>query len=164
MAFAASMVAACARYGQNPPATPAQEQITPEQLTRSGLRFDVCFLATALRRDEKALQTMLQRPLFLTVLPYRSDRRDRLSAQQQVRPALINPAVIPHSAQNLAAALNLSPAGCIASCGKKACPCRSSKTACAATKRVTCCCQPNRSNRWRQQADSGTTKASAVRF
>ena len=108
MAFAASMVAACARYGQNPPATPAQEQITPEQLTRSGLRFDVCFLATALRRDEKALQTMLQRTLFLTVLPYRSDRRDRLLAQQ-VRQALANPAVVPHTAQSLAAALNLSP-------------------------------------------------------
>ena len=72
------------------------------------LRFDARYLALPLRRDEKALQTMLQRALPLTVLQYRCDRRDRLLAQQ-VRQALANPAVVPHTAQSLAAALNLSP-------------------------------------------------------
>ena len=72
------------------------------------LRFDARYLALPLRRDEKALQTMLQRALPLTVLQYRCDRLDRLLAQQ-VRQALANPAVAPHTAQSLAAALNLSP-------------------------------------------------------
>lgn len=46
------------------------------------LRFDAYDLALPLRRHEKALQTMLQRTLPLTVLQYRCDQRDRLLAQQ----------------------------------------------------------------------------------
>ncbi|MFM9901009.1 MAG: AraC family transcriptional regulator [Polaromonas sp.] len=72
------------------------------------LRFDARYLTLPLRRDEKALQTMLQRALPLTVLQYRSDRRDRLLAQQ-VRQVLANPAVTSHTADTLAATLNLSP-------------------------------------------------------
>ncbi len=78
------------------------------------LRFDARYLTLPLRRDEKALQLMLQRALPLTVLQYRgyrSDRRDlrhRLLAQQ-VRQALANPAVVSHTADTLAATLNLSP-------------------------------------------------------
>ena len=48
------------------------------------IRFDARYLALPLRRDEKALQQMLQRALPLTVLQY---RRDRLLVQQ-VRQAL----------------------------------------------------------------------------
>ena len=69
------------------------------------IRFDARYLALPLRRDEKALQQMLQRALPLTVLQY---RRDRLLVQQ-VRQALGNPAVASHNAETLAAALNMSP-------------------------------------------------------
>ena len=69
------------------------------------LRFDSRYLALPLRRDEKALQQMLQRALPLTVRPY---RRDRLLVQQ-VRQALSNSAVLSHNADTLAATLNLSP-------------------------------------------------------
>ncbi|MES1977158.1 MAG: AraC family transcriptional regulator [Pseudomonadota bacterium] len=69
------------------------------------IRFDARYLALPLRRDEKALQQMLQRALPLTVLQY---RRDRLLVQQ-VRQALSNPAVASHNAETLAAALNMSP-------------------------------------------------------
>ncbi|MBI2727565.1 MAG: AraC family transcriptional regulator [Polaromonas sp.] len=69
------------------------------------IRFDARYLALPLRRDEKALQQMLQRALPLTVLQY---RRDRLLVQQ-VRQALANPAVASHNAETLAAALNMSP-------------------------------------------------------
>lgn len=69
------------------------------------LRFDSRYLALPLRRDEKALQQMLQRALPLTVRPY---RRDRLLVAQ-VRQALSNSAVLSHNADTLAAALNMSP-------------------------------------------------------
>ena len=69
------------------------------------IRFDARYFALPLRRDEKALQLMLQRALPLTVLQY---RRDRLLVQQ-VRQALGNPAVVSHNAETLAAALNMSP-------------------------------------------------------
>lgn len=69
------------------------------------IRFDARYLALPLRRDEKALQQMLQRALPLTVLQY---RRDRLLVQQ-VRQALANPEVVSHNAETLAAALNMSP-------------------------------------------------------
>jgi AraC-like DNA-binding protein len=69
------------------------------------IRFDARYLALPLRRDEKALQQMLQRALPLTVLQY---RRDRLLVEQ-VRQALANPAVASHTAETLAAALNMSP-------------------------------------------------------
>ncbi|MBW8722107.1 MAG: AraC family transcriptional regulator, partial [Polaromonas sp.] len=68
------------------------------------IRFDARYLALPLRRDEKALQQMLQRALPLTVLQY---RRDRLLVEQ-VRQALANPAVASHNAETLAAALNMS--------------------------------------------------------
>lgn len=69
------------------------------------LCFDSRYLALPLRRDEKALQIMLQRALPLTVLQY---RRDRLLVQQ-VCQALANSPGVLHTAQTLAAALNLSP-------------------------------------------------------
>jgi len=69
------------------------------------IRFDARYLALPLRRDEKALQQMLQRALPLTVLQY---RRDRLLVEQ-VRQALANPAVASHTAETLAEALNMSP-------------------------------------------------------
>ena len=69
------------------------------------IRFDARYFALPLRRDEKALQRMLQRALPLTVLQY---RRDRLLVQQ-VRQALGNPAVTSHNAETLATALNMSP-------------------------------------------------------
>jgi AraC-like DNA-binding protein len=73
--------------------------------TQAEIRFDARYLALPLRRDEKALQQMLQRALPLTVLQY---RRDRLLVEQ-VRQALGNPAVASHNAETLAAALNMSP-------------------------------------------------------
>jgi AraC-like DNA-binding protein len=69
------------------------------------IRFDARYLALPLRRDEKALQQMLQRALPLTVLQY---RRDRLLVEQ-VRQALANPSLTSHTAETLAAALNMSP-------------------------------------------------------
>jgi AraC-like DNA-binding protein len=72
--------------------------------TQAEIRFDARYLALPLRRDEKALQQMLQRALPLTVLQY---RRDRLLVEQ-VRQALANPAVASHNAETLAAALNMS--------------------------------------------------------
>jgi AraC-like DNA-binding protein len=69
------------------------------------IRFDARYLALSLRRDEKALQLMLQRALPLTVLQYRHDRL----LVQQVRQALGDPAVASHNAETLAAALNMSP-------------------------------------------------------
>jgi AraC-like DNA-binding protein len=42
--------------------------------TRAGFSFDAQYLALPLRRDERALQVMLQRALPLTVLQYRRDR------------------------------------------------------------------------------------------
>lgn len=71
---------------------------------QADIRFDARYLALPLRRDEKALQQMLQRALPLTVLQY---RRDRLLVEQ-VRQALTNPAVLAHNADTLAAALHLS--------------------------------------------------------
>lgn len=68
------------------------------------IRFDARYLALPLRRDEKALQTMLQRALPLTVLQY---RRDRLLVRQ-VRQALVASPAQAHSAQGLAQLLNMS--------------------------------------------------------
>lgn len=68
------------------------------------IRFDARYLALPLRRDEGALRQMLQRPLPLTVLPY---RRDRLLVQQ-VRQALAAQPAAAHSADGLAALLNVS--------------------------------------------------------
>lgn len=68
------------------------------------IRFDARYLALPLRRDEKALQQMLQRALPLTVLQY---RRDRLLVQQ-VRQALSAQPAQAHNADGLAALLNIS--------------------------------------------------------
>ena len=71
----------------------------------TSIRFDARYLALPLRRDERALQQMLQRALPLTVLPY---RRDRLLVQQ-VRQALAAHPAQTHGAEALAALLNVSP-------------------------------------------------------
>jgi AraC-like DNA-binding protein len=71
---------------------------------RAGFSFDAQYLALPLRRDERALQTMLQRALPLTVLQY---RRDRLLAQQ-VRELLRRHAAELTQAEALAAALHVS--------------------------------------------------------
>ena len=71
----------------------------------AAIRFDARYLALALRRDERALQQMLQRALPLTVLPY---RRDRLLVQR-VRQALAAHPAQTHSAGALAALLHVSP-------------------------------------------------------
>ncbi|MES2946339.1 MAG: AraC family transcriptional regulator, partial [Pseudomonadota bacterium] len=72
---------------------------------QADIKFDARYLALPLRRDEKALQQMLQRALPLTVLQY---RRDRLLVEQ-VRQALANPLVLTHKAETIAIALNMSP-------------------------------------------------------
>ena len=69
------------------------------------LRFDARYLDLPLRRDEQALQQMLQRALALTVLPY---RRDRLLVQR-VRQALTAEPLALRSAHQLAASLHVSP-------------------------------------------------------
>ncbi len=71
----------------------------------AAIRFDARYLALALRRDEAALQQMLQRALPLTVLQY---RRDRLLVQR-VRQALLSQPEQSRNADDLAALLNLSP-------------------------------------------------------
>jgi AraC-like DNA-binding protein len=68
------------------------------------IRFDARYLALPLRRNEKALQQMLQRALPLTVLQY---RRDRLLVQQ-VRQALATHPDKAHKADGVAALLNIS--------------------------------------------------------
>ena len=68
------------------------------------IRFDARYLPLALRRDERALQHMLQRALPLTVLQY---RRDRLLVAR-VRQALVAEPAQTHNAAALAALLHLS--------------------------------------------------------
>jgi AraC-like DNA-binding protein len=70
----------------------------------AGFAFDADYLALPLRRDERALQTMLQRALPLTVLQY---RRDRLLAQR-VRELLRSRTAELTDAPAIAAALNVS--------------------------------------------------------
>ena len=72
--------------------------------TRAGLQLDATYLDLPVRRDEAALQQMLQRGLALTVLPY---RRDRLLAQR-VRQALAADPLAMRSADRLADMLNVS--------------------------------------------------------
>jgi len=73
--------------------------------SQCALRFDARYLDLPLRRDERALQQMLQRALPLTVLQY---RRDRLLVQQ-VRQILAAEPDRGHSGESLAAALHISP-------------------------------------------------------
>lgn len=71
----------------------------------ASIQFDTRYLALPLRRDEPALQQMLQRALPLTVLQY---RRDRLLVQR-VRQALTTHPEKTHSAEDLATLLHVSP-------------------------------------------------------
>jgi len=71
----------------------------------SQLSFDAGYLQLPIRRDEAALQRMLQRALLLTVRPY---RRDRLLIEK-VRQTLAEHPEHSRNADDLAAWLNLSP-------------------------------------------------------
>jgi AraC-like DNA-binding protein len=70
----------------------------------NALQFDAGYLALPVRRDEAALQHMLQRALLLTVRPY---RRDRLLVEK-VRQTLAQHPEQGRNAEELAAALNMS--------------------------------------------------------
>ena len=72
---------------------------------QAAIIFDASYLSLPLRRDEKALQQMLQHALPLTVLQY---RRDRLLVQR-VRQTLVNYAQQTHNADVLSALLHVSP-------------------------------------------------------
>jgi AraC-like DNA-binding protein len=72
--------------------------------TTHGLQFDAGYLALPVRRDEAALQQMLQRALLLTVRPY---RRDRLLVEK-VRQTLAQHPEHSRNAEDLAAWLNMS--------------------------------------------------------
>ncbi|MBC7436716.1 MAG: AraC family transcriptional regulator [Bdellovibrionales bacterium] len=71
---------------------------------RAEIRFDARYLSLPLRRDEKALQQMLQHALPVTVLQY---RRDRLLVRQ-VRQVLSAHAADGHSAEGVAKLLHVS--------------------------------------------------------
>jgi AraC-like DNA-binding protein len=79
----------------------------PTQFNASthSLQFDAGYLNLPVRRDEAALQRMLQRALLLTVRPY---RRDRLLVEK-VRQTLAEHPEHSRNADDLAAWLNLSP-------------------------------------------------------
>ena len=72
--------------------------------SHSQLSFDAGYLQLPIRRDEAALQHMLQRALLLTVRPY---RRDRLLVEK-VRQTLAQHPEHSRNADDLAAWLNLS--------------------------------------------------------
>ncbi len=72
--------------------------------TANCLQFDAGYLALPVRRDEAALQQMLQRALLLTVRPY---QRDRLLVEK-VRQALAQHPEHSRNADDLAAWLNMS--------------------------------------------------------
>jgi AraC-like DNA-binding protein len=74
------------------------------QAPHSRLSFDAGYLRLPVRRDEAALQRMLQRALLLTVRPY---RRDRLLVEK-VRQTLAEHPEHSRNAGDLAAWLNLS--------------------------------------------------------
>jgi len=71
----------------------------------SHISFDAGYLQLPVRRDEAALQRMLQRALLLTVRPY---RRDRLLVEK-VRQALAEHPQATRNAEDLAALLHMSP-------------------------------------------------------
>ena len=70
----------------------------------NSLQFDAGYLTLPVRRDEAALQQMLQRALLLTVRPY---RRDRLLVEK-VRQTLAQHPEHSRNAEDLAAWLNMS--------------------------------------------------------
>lgn len=72
---------------------------------QASLSFDCSYLHLPLRRDERNLQTMLQRALLLTVLQY---RRDRLLVQR-VRQVLRSQTDEALTAETLAERLHVSP-------------------------------------------------------
>ena len=74
------------------------------EATSAAIHFDAGYLALPLRRDETALQQMLQHALPLTVLQY---RRDRLLVQR-VRQILNAEPGFSHTAETLATQLALS--------------------------------------------------------
>ena len=91
------------------PAHQASYQVLFDGPTRFGasthrLQFDARYLALPVRRDEAALQHMLQRALLLTVRPY---RRDRLLVEK-VRQTLAQHPEHCRNADDLAHWLNLS--------------------------------------------------------
>ncbi|MDD3355159.1 AraC family transcriptional regulator [Zoogloea sp.] len=71
---------------------------------QAGIRFDARYLELPIRRDENALQSMLQRALPLTVLQY---RRDRLLVAS-VRRFLRDPANLGATAERVAEHLHVS--------------------------------------------------------
>ena len=70
----------------------------------AAIAFDAAYLALPLRRDESAMNQLLQRALPLTV---RSYRRDRLLVQR-VRQLLVSQPMATHSAQDIARLLHTS--------------------------------------------------------
>jgi AraC-like DNA-binding protein len=74
------------------------------QAQANSLQFDALYLTLPLRRDEAALQRMLERALLLTVRPY---RRDRLLVEK-VRQVLRQDAATLRDADALAERLNVS--------------------------------------------------------
>ena len=72
--------------------------------THAALQFDARYLALPIRRDEAAMNQMLQHALPLTVHAY---RRDRLLVQR-VRQALSTQPEVTRNASDLAASLNMS--------------------------------------------------------
>ncbi|ENO88228.1 AraC family transcriptional regulator [Thauera linaloolentis 47Lol = DSM 12138] len=70
----------------------------------AGFAFDARYLSLPVRRDERALQAMLQRALPLTVLQY---RRDRLLVHRVAQLLDATPSGA-HTAEDVAARLNLS--------------------------------------------------------
>ncbi|MBA4262579.1 MAG: AraC family transcriptional regulator [Comamonadaceae bacterium] len=70
----------------------------------ASIRFDARYLALPLKRDEAAMNQMLQRALPIQVRPY---RRDRLLVQR-VRQVLMTQPLDAHNADDLASLLNTS--------------------------------------------------------
>ncbi len=91
-----------------PPHADAYRYLFPGPLRfaaeRAGLSFDARYLSLPLRRDEPALQAMLQRALPLTVLQY---RRDRLLVHSVGQLLASDPSAA-HTAEDIAAQLNMS--------------------------------------------------------
>jgi AraC-like DNA-binding protein len=77
---------------------------TQFESSHNGLQFDAGYLNLPIRRDETALQHMLDRALLLTVRPY---RRDRLLVEK-VRQTLAQHPEHSRNADDLAAWLNMS--------------------------------------------------------
>ena len=96
-------------FGFAPPAHAPSYRVLfdgPSEFNADGhsLQFDAGYLALPVRRDEAALQRMLQRALLLTVRPY---RRDRLLVEK-VRQVLARHPEHGRNADDLAAHLGLS--------------------------------------------------------